>query len=135
MAKVFTNALVIVNAKDLSQYAPSVTINYASEILDQTAMGDDTRSHIGGLKDWSFDMQFHYDCSTAGPEAVLWPLVGTSSCWEVRPVNACSSANNPIYSGIGILDGVPMGGQVGTLLIVTSKVVSVSTLSRASSCS
>ena len=133
MAKVFTNAFVEINGKNLSTYSPSISINYASEILDQTAFGDTTRSRIGGLFDWSFDMQFHYDCSTAGPEAVLWSLVGTTSCIEVRTVNVCSSANNPIYSGICVLDSFNYGGSVGGLLVASSKAMSVSALSRASS--
>ena len=133
MAKHFNNAFVQVNAVNLSAYSPSVTINYASEILDQTAFGDSTRSHLGGLKDWSFDFQFHYDCSTAGPEATLWGLVGATSCWEVRPVNACSSANNPIYSGIGVLENHNYGGPVGSLLTINCTVQSNSDLNRASS--
>jgi len=133
VAKVFTNAFVEINGKNLSTYSPSISINYASEILDQTAFGDTTRSRIGGLFDWSFDMQFHYDCSTAGPEATLWSLVGTTSCIEVRPVNVCSSANNPIYSGICVLDSFNYGGAVGSLLMASTKAMSVSALSRASS--
>jgi len=133
MAKVFTNAKVQINSFDLSAYSPSVSLNYASEILDQTAFGDTTRSRIGGLFDWSFDMQFHYDCSTAGPEASLWALIGTTSCIEVRPVNVCSSANNPTYSGICVLDSFNYGGSVGGLLVASSKAMSVSALSRASS--
>lgn len=133
MAKHFRDAFVQVNTKDLSTYSPSITINYGSEMLDQTAFGDSTRSRLGGLKDWSFDIQFHYDCSTNGPEATLWSLVGTTSCWEVRPVNACSSANNPIYSGIGVLENHNYGGQVGSLLTINCTVQSNTDLNRASS--
>ena len=133
MARNFNDALVVVNGKDLSGYTPSVTFNYGSEMLDQTAMGDTTRSKLGGLFDWSFDFQFHYDQSTSGPEAVLWGLVGTTSCWEVRPRNVCSSANNPIYSGIGVLENFNYGGQVGSLLTAQCVVQSNGTLSRASS--
>lgn len=133
MAKHFRDAKVQVGSVDLSVYTPSVTINYAAEMLDQTAFGDTTRSRLGGLKDWSFDLSFHYDCSTAGPEATLWPLVGTTSCWEVRAVNACSSANNPIYSGIGVLENHNYGGAVGSLLTINCTVQSNGTLDRASS--
>lgn len=131
--KVFKNAFIEVNGKDLSTYSPSVTVNRGSEMLDRTAFGDNTRKRLGGLLDWSFDLTFHYDCSTAGPEAVLWNLVGTTSCWEFRPVNACSSANNPILSGIGTLENHNYGGQVGSLLTINATVQASGDLSRASS--
>lgn len=133
MAIVFRDARLIVNGKDLSVYTPSVSINYASEILDQTAMGDTTRSKLGGLYDWSLDLELHYASDTGGPEAVLWGLVGTSACWELRPRNSCAAPTNPEYSGVGILDGFNYGGNVGALLVAKGKVAPVSALTRASS--
>ncbi len=96
-------------------------------------MGNATRKHKGGVLDWSIDLSFLYDKSTSGPEAILFSLVGTTSCVEYRPVNVCSSANNPIYSGIATLENMPVGGGYGTMLKMSVKFNAYGTLSRASS--
>ena len=128
----FSSAKWEVNAKDLSSYVTDITPNYASEMLDQTAMGAGTRGMKGGLKNWSFDVTYLYDCSTGGPEAVLWSLVGTTVCVEYRDVNTCGGASNPILSGVGTLENLNRGGTVGGLLKATSRVVAFSDLTRAS---
>ena len=133
MAVLFSSALFEVNAKSLSAYVTDISPNYGSEMLDETAMGDSTRIKKGGLKDWSFDVSYLYDQSTSAPEAILWSLVGTTVCVEYRDINVCSSANNPILSGIGIVENFNRGGTVGALLKATSRIVSAGTLSRASS--
>lgn len=110
----FNNGTLIVNGTDLSAQVKSITINYASEILDATAMGNAGRARIGGLKDWDLSVVFN---QSSGVDATLFPIVGTSACWETRQVNACASGNNPIYSGIGIIEKyTPLSGVVGTLL-------------------
>lgn len=130
---VFSSALFEVNAKSLSNKVTSITPNYSAESLDGTAMGDGTRKHKGGLYDWTFDVTFAWEMSTTSPEAVLWGLVGTTVCVEYRDINICSSANNPILSGVATLLNFNRGGQVGTLLTATSQFAAFSALSRASS--
>lgn len=130
---VYTNAFCQVNAKDLSSYGVTATINRGSETLDVTTFGNTTRINKGGLLTWSVDLDFLYDNSTAGPEAVLWALVGTTSCVEIREINACSSANNPIYSGIVVLSQLNQGGAIGSMLKASCKLMAASALSRASS--
>lgn len=130
----FVNAFVWVGSTDLSNFVRAVTVNYGSEALDDTNMGDTTKQNMGGLKTWSLDITFTQDFVAGGPDATLWPLVGTTSCWEVRPVNACSTAINRSYSGIGIISKYPpMGGAVGSHLEAQITVDSASALSRASS--
>jgi hypothetical protein len=131
---VFTNALVEVDGVDISDHISEFTLNYSAELLDETAMGDNTRVRKGGLLTWSFDATAHQDFAANELDATLFALVGTSSCWEVRPQNICSSANNPIFSGIGMLETYnPVGGTVGALLDTQITVQSKSTLDRASS--
>ena len=103
-------------------------------MLDETAMGDDTRINKGGLKTWSVDVNAHQDFAAARVGAALFALVGTTTCIELRPANTCSTAINPSFSGIAILeDFPPMAGGVGSLLDTTFKFASTGTLSRASS--
>ena len=128
----FRNAKFEVNGTDLSDHVASVTLNYSSEMLDATAMGDTTRIHKGGLLDWSVDVTAHQDYTAADWDATLFTLVGTTACYEIRPQNICSTAINPIFSGIGILSAYqPVGGEVGTLLDSPVTIVSAGSLSRA----
>lgn len=131
---VYRNAFFQVNATDLSNDVSELTLNYSSEMLDETAMGDDTRIRKGGLKDWSVEATFHQDFAASQVDATLFSLVGTTTCIELRPVNACSSANNPIFSGIAVLESYPpMGGAVGSLLDTRATFQSAGSLNRASS--
>lgn len=128
----FRNAMLEINGSTaLSDDVASITINYASEMLDETAMGDSTRIRKGGLKDWSIDITFHQDFAASQVDATLFALVGTTACFEVRPQNICSTVVNPRYSGIGIIEKYnPVGGSVGTLLDAPVTVQSAGDLSR-----
>ena len=129
---VYTNAFIQINAVDLSSHASEVSLNYASEMQDETAMGDSTRVRKGGLKDWSVDGTWHQDFAVVAVDATLFSLVGTTVCMEMRPQNICSTAINPIYSGIGVIESYnPMGGSVGALLDAPTTIQSAGDLSRA----
>ena len=114
---VYTNAKLEINGVDLSANASEVSLNYASESVDETAMGDDTRVNKGGLKTWSIDVTFHQDFAANKVDATLFSLVGTTVCVEIRPQNICSTSINPTYSAIGLIESYnPVGGAVGALL-------------------
>ena len=132
---VYTNAKFEVNGVDLSDHASEVSLNYASEMQDETAMGDDTRIRKDGLKDWSVDVTFHQDFAANKVDATLFSVVGTTVCVELRPQNICSTTLNPIFSGIAVLESYnPQGGSVGALLDAPATFQSAGSLSRASSC-
>jgi hypothetical protein len=129
---VYTNAFIQINAVDMSSHAESVGLNYASEMQDETAMGDSTRVRKGGLKDWSIDVNWHQNFAAGAVDATLFSLVGTTVCVEMRPQNICSTAINPIFSGIGVIESYnPMGGSVGALLDAPTTIQSAGDLSRA----
>jgi hypothetical protein len=129
---VYTNAKIEINGVDLSSNASEVGLNYASEMQDETAMGDSTRVRKGGLKDWSVDVTWHQNFAASQVDATLFSLVGTTVCVEVRPQNICSTAINPIYSGIGVIESYnPQGGSVGALLDAPTTIQSAGDLSRA----
>lgn len=131
----FRNAKIEVNGVDLSSFFDSIAINYSSEVLDQTAFGQTTRIHKGGLLAWQITGQANQDFSSGAVDGTLFSLVGTSVCIEVRPQNICSTAINPIYSGIALLSKYnPVGGNVGTLLKAPLTLDAMSVLTRASSC-
>ena len=127
----FRDAKVQINATDLSSHVASVALNLASEMLDETAMGDSTRIRKGGLKVWSIDLTPHQDFASGAWNATIFGLVGTTVCVEVRPQNICSTVANPIYSGIGVIEKYnPVGGNVGTLLDAPTTIQSAGDLSQ-----
>jgi len=129
--KVFTDAFVAVNGTDISSHVSELTLNMSAELLDETAMGDDTRVRKGGLLVWSFDITLHQDYEASQVDATFFPIIGTSSCWEIRPESSGVAANNPSYTGIGLVETYnPVAGTVGSLLDTSITVQSKSTLTR-----
>lgn len=132
-ALAFNDAFVSINSVDLSDRVQSVTLNYAAEMLDETSMGATTRTNLGGLKNWSIDIEFKQDYASGEVDATLFPLVGTTFTVIVRPVNAGGvGATNPNYTGTGILESyAPMGNSVGDLATAPITIQSAGALSRA----
>jgi hypothetical protein len=129
---IYKNAYFEVNGTSLSDHVESLTFNYGSEMQDETAMGDDTRINKGGLKTWSLDINFHQDYAAADVDGKFFSLVGTTACYEWRPQNICSTAINPRFSGIGVVDSYqPQGGSVGSLLDAPVTIQSASDVARA----
>ena len=112
---VFSNAYLWINGVDLSGSVREVSLNRSSAMLDATVMGDAANRNKGGLKDWKVDMTFRQDFTCV--DATLTALVGTTACFELRPINACAAVSNPTFTGIGTVDTyTPVGGRVGQLL-------------------
>lgn len=136
-AVVFQNARVIINGNDISAFIKSVTLNLSSAMLDNTTMGATAIGRVAGLKDSDASFAPNQDFTSATTiDASLWAIYNANvdSCVEVRPVNACSSANNPTYFGNFLLDKyTPLSGQVGTLLGAPFTMKAAGPLSRASS--
>lgn len=136
MAKfVMTDAFVSINGVDLSDHVETVELDYRAELQDDTAMGDDTRSRLGGLKDWSLAVTFHQDYAASEVDATLFSLVGSTSTIIVRPDNSDGvGSTNPNFTGTAILEAYnPMGGAVGELAKATATFQAAGTLSRATS--
>lgn len=131
---VLTDAFVSINAVDVSASVRSVTINYAAEMVDETAMSATTRTNKGGLKTWSMDIEFKQDfAASPAPDVVLFPLVGTTFTVIVRPVKGTVvGATNPNYTGTGILESYnPLTNSVGDLATAPITIQSAGALSRA----
>ena len=116
---IYTDALVDINAIDLSDHVRSVQLNYEAEILDDTAMGTSgTRSAKPGLKNWTLNVEFYQDFAAGSVDATLFPLIGAAAFpIRVRPVKSSAiSATNPEYQGNAVLESYPpITGEVGTL--------------------
>lgn len=132
---VLTDAYVSIDGNDMSDHVASVTVNYSAEMQDDTAMGDGTHKRIGGLKDWSVDIEFHQDFASSNVDAILFPLVGSTFTIIVRPVKTGGvGSTNPNYTGTAILESYkPLGGSVGDLAKASVTIPGSGTLSRATS--
>lgn len=74
------NTVVKVNAKDLSQYIKTSTLEVDSDVHDTTGYGSTAHTKQGGLLDASFTMSGTYDSTaTTGPRAALLPLIGVGT--------------------------------------------------------
>tara|TARA_Y100000593_G_scaffold58526_1_gene108748 strand:- start:10344 stop:10751 length:408 start_codon:yes stop_codon:yes gene_type:complete len=110
------NASVTINSVDLSSYVTSVTLSQSADNLEDTAMGDTSRSYIGGLTSGTVDIEFNADFAAAKTEATIFPLVGTSTAVVIKPVAASVSATNPSYSFNAIVtEWDTLNGSVGEL--------------------
>ena len=114
---VLTNALVTVNAVDLSDYVASVTLNSSIDVVETTAFSSTAaRTRIGGLADNSISLEFHQDYASGEVEATIYQLIGTVTTVTVKPVNTTTSASNPLYTASALVsEWTPLNGAVGEL--------------------
>ena len=114
---VLTNALVTVNAVDLSDYVASITLNSSIDVVETTAFSSTAaRTRIGGLADNSISLEFHQDYASGEVESTIFPLIGTVTTVTVKPINAVTSASNPLYTVSALVsEWTPLNGAVGEL--------------------
>lgn len=115
MAKiVLLSPQVSINSVDLSDHVSSVTISYEGDAQEVTASGDGTRTYLGGLKQWSADVEFRQDYAAGEVDATLFSLVGTVVGFKARADAAAVSPTNPSFEGnVVVTSYQPLGGSVG----------------------
>lgn len=83
---------------------------------ESTTFGKTYRTRLGGLKDWSVDIDWVSDFAASAVDQTIWPLVGTLTTIKVRPTTSAISTTNPEYTGsILISEYTPLDGSVGDL--------------------
>lgn len=130
----YKDAYVNINSNDLSAYVQSLELPMSVEALDDTAMGDNTRSNAAGLKTWTATINFHQSFVDNELDEILYGIwsAGAAVTCEFRPTTASVGANNPKYSGSGLLtEYTPMTGAVGSQLVIPVTIVSAGDLTRA----
>lgn len=128
----FTDAHVVVNSVDLSDHVAKVTIKTMADELEYTAMGATYKARIGGLKDYSVDLEFNQDFAAGKVDATFFPQLGNVVAITVKATSAANSATNPEYQGnIFIKEYTPLDGQVGALGRVSMSFPGSGTLTRA----
>lgn len=119
--KVLTNALVTVNAIDLSTKSNSVTLTYEVDSVEVTAFGDGGHKFTGGLQNNSVDIEFMQDFAASLVEATIFPLVGTTTTLIIRADSGAVSATNPTYTVTGafLASHTPVAGAIGELMMTS----------------
>jgi len=118
MAKiVLTNAVVTVNAVDLSDSVSSITLNSSFDVIETTGFSSTAaRTRVGGLADNSISLEFHQDYASGEVEATIFPLLGTVTTVTVKPVSGSTTATNPLYTvSCLVSEWTPLNGAVGEL--------------------
>jgi len=128
-----TDAVVTVNAKDLSPDGVKVDLDFSAEQLEDTAFGDTTKSRIGGLFDWGGTFEFNQDFAvTPAPDVDLFAVVGTVVAIAVKPTSGATSATNPDYQGNALITNYKVFGQgVGEKAMAVATFVAAGNLTRA----
>jgi len=119
MAKhIFKNVHLTVDSVDLSDHVKTATLEYSSELQDDTTHSEDSRGRLPGLKDWSVTVEFAQDYAAGKVDATLWSIHDGAAAVAIvlRPDAGAKSATNPEYTGNVVLEtGQGMGGKVGDL--------------------
>ena len=121
MAKiVLVNPVITVNAVDLSDHIASVTITRSINEVTTTAFTSGTSAgvtRVGGLEDSSIALSFHQDFATgSNVEAIVYPLISSTTAVTIKPVNSTTTSTNPIYSAtVLVTEWTPINGAVGDL--------------------
>lgn len=133
--QVLSDEFFSLNAVDYSDQMVSGTLNYEAEEVEDTTMGDTTRSRTGGLKNWSWEAEFIQDEASGQTGANFFALVGGTYTVIMRPDNSDGvGADNPNYTGTTLITSyTPLQGGVGELSRCRISGVSAGALSRATS--
>ena len=123
---VLTDASVVINGINLSEFITSVAISTSEDVVETTGMGSGgARTRVAGLADNSVTFEFNQDFATSGPEvtinAVGSSLVGTNTTVVVKPTSAAVSASNPSYSFSAVCaEWQPLSAAVGELATISA---------------
>ena len=136
MATFLSNdAYVSIGGVDLSDHCIQAGVTYEAEALDDSAMGDSTRSNFGGLKNWSMSVELFSDFATGSVDLTIQPIVGSTTTCTIRAVSTGGvSATSPNYTGLGFIQSYnPIAGSVGDMAKVSVNILAAGDLSRATS--
>lgn len=129
---VLTDASIVVNSVNMSPFAKSATVSVEVDEQEDTAFGDSWRSRIGGLKEFSVDVEFNSDFAASAVDATLWPLIGTTTTVVLKATSDAVSSTNPSFTGtVLVTQYSPLDGQVGELATTSVSWPGASALVRA----
>lgn len=93
-AKHGKNAYFSLGGSSLTTYLTSIDISETTDMAETSAMGQNSKSYIPGMKDTTISLSGWYSGTAAGgPDAVIAPLKGTATptAFEYGPAGTASS--------------------------------------------
>ena len=115
-AFMLNNASVTINSVDLSDHITSITFSEEADQLETTAMGDNNRTMIGGLKSGTIDLEFNQDLAASDVQATIRALLGTVTAVIVKNDAGATAATNPQWTFNALVTEWPsINGTVGEL--------------------
>lgn len=117
MAKfVLVSPVITVGAVDLSDHIASISLNETRAEVPTTAFGNTAVTRIAGLGDNSITLSFHEDFASSEVHQTIYPLIGSTTSVTVKPVNATTATDNPVFSMTVLVTEWPvLNGAVGDL--------------------
>lgn len=123
------DAVITIGGTAVSDKANSVTLNYEFDSVEVTAFGDTGHKFVSGLGNNSCEIVLMQDFANTIPagspttsvEALIYPLVGTTTTVTVKATSSATSTTNPLYtlSGTFLASHTPVQGAVGELATTT----------------
>lgn len=106
------NEYLALNAVAMTDHVRQATLAMEASVLDSTAMGDGWTKNVMGLKSGQLQVEFNDDTAVAQVDALLWPLFGTATTFEVRIDAGAVSTTNPKYTGSVCIAQHAVGGSL-----------------------
>lgn len=127
------NEYLALNAVAMSDHVRSATLAMEASALDATAMGDGWVKNVYGLKNGQMQVEFNDDMAVSQVDALLWPLFGTNTAFEVRIDAGVVSTSNPKYTGLVGIAQHNVGGSLNEVARKSLTWPTSGTVSRATS--
>lgn len=116
---VLKDAFVDINGTDFSDHVEEVHVTTEAEAVEDTAMGDGSRSYLQGFKASQIALVLQSDFAAGSVDEILWPIYdgALSVPVRVRAKKASAiSATNPEWQLTGqMFNYAPIDGRVGEL--------------------
>lgn len=132
---VLKNPFFSIDGVNLTGYIREIVLSYETELVEETASGDGTRTRISGLEDWAISGTLKQDYDSTTVEPTLWRLRNSSTFpVVVRPTTTGVGSGNPQYSGTGAMESFNLvNGNIGDLHETPVSILGNGVLSRSTS--
>ncbi len=113
---VLKDAVVTIDAVNLSDHVSELSIETERDEVDVTAMGAVNKVTVAALGDATITMTMFQDFAATKVDATLWPLSTTNTPFvvTVKASSVATSATNPLFSMTCLMYGYsPLSGGVG----------------------
>ena len=117
----FRNAKILIDGSNLSASLNELSVEYAAEMLDETAFGDTTRINKGGLLTGRITGAGFAEFEANAIEDIVFGRVGTDGTVIVVFPDGITegTTTNKGYGMLGVVEAFTLGGAVGALLPFT----------------